>query len=61
MLVFCQSAVSAQVMTFEEMVAAAVRGLDCVVPFASGTDKTVFKTIIVDALGYKRTPTDDSA
>lgn len=48
-------------MAFEEMMAAAVRGLDCVVPFASGADKTVFKTIIVDALGYKRAPADDSA
>lgn len=48
-------------MTFEEMVAAAVRGLDCVVPIASGADKTVFKTIIVDALGYKGMPADDSA
>ena len=48
-------------MAFEEMMAAAVRGLDCVVPFAARADKTVFKTIIVDALGYKRTPTDDYA
>ena len=61
MLVFGETAVGAFVVTFEEMVAAAVRGLDCVVPFASGADKTVFKTIIVDALGYKRTPADDSA